>query len=303
MSDADPRGPVFCADAVADPISGLCGATGALASIVNGGGHLVDCSMAAASAFANHVAACGADHRTDGGAVTSGSWPTARSVDVSRGPGGRPRRTTSMPRGEVGHEGPADDGRESDDDHRRNDRSRGGRAPDAHRRQARRGQVRQAVRQHQPGHRGGPRAGGRCRSRGHGRGHRRRPAGHSTSRTGPTDKELRKRCIRQLQAALEEEKELLRAELVAEVGSPGPADLRPAARRPPRRRASPGRRASSTSSQWERDLPDGHAFGSRQLAQGRQGSRSGWSAPSCRGTTRSRSPSTSWASPWPPATR
>ena len=65
VSGADPTGPVFCADAIADPISGLCGATGALASIVNGGGHLVDCSMTAASAFANHVTGCEEDHRTD----------------------------------------------------------------------------------------------------------------------------------------------------------------------------------------------------------------------------------------------
>ena len=35
-----------------------------------------------------------------------------------------------------------------------------------------------------------------------------------------TDKELRKRCLFQLQAALEAERELLRAELVAEVGAP-----------------------------------------------------------------------------------
>jgi len=35
-----------------------------------------------------------------------------------------------------------------------------------------------------------------------------------------TDRELRKRCLLQLQAALEEEKEALRAELVAEVGTP-----------------------------------------------------------------------------------
>src|SRR5580692_5060397 len=35
-----------------------------------------------------------------------------------------------------------------------------------------------------------------------------------------TDKEFRKRCLLQLQAALEGERELLRAELVAEVGAP-----------------------------------------------------------------------------------
>ena len=35
-----------------------------------------------------------------------------------------------------------------------------------------------------------------------------------------TDRQLRQRCLRQLQTALEEEQELLRAELVAEVGTP-----------------------------------------------------------------------------------
>ncbi len=57
--------PVFCADAVADPISGLCAATGALASIAQGGGHLVDCSMLASSAFVNRGGACHGDHRVE----------------------------------------------------------------------------------------------------------------------------------------------------------------------------------------------------------------------------------------------
>ena len=35
-----------------------------------------------------------------------------------------------------------------------------------------------------------------------------------------TNRELRKRCLQQLQAALEEERELIRDELVAEVGTP-----------------------------------------------------------------------------------
>ena len=42
MSD---RGPVFCADAVADPVAGLYAALGALASMVDGGGHLVDVAL------------------------------------------------------------------------------------------------------------------------------------------------------------------------------------------------------------------------------------------------------------------
>jgi aldehyde dehydrogenase (NAD+) len=77
-----------------------------------------------------------------------------------------------------------------------------------------------------------------------------------------TDKLLRQRCIRQLQAALEEEQELLRAELVAEVGSPvlltyGPqldAPLAEALRWPA---------DYIDEFHWERDIADGSAFGSR----------------------------------------
>lgn len=89
VSRADPRGPVFCADAVADPISGLCGATGALASIVSGGGHLVDCSMTAASAFANHAGGCGEDHRVERHA---GRWFVSHGSHCRRVE--RPRRPT-----------------------------------------------------------------------------------------------------------------------------------------------------------------------------------------------------------------
>ena len=57
--------PVFCADAVADPVTGLLAALAGLASIVSGGGHLVDCSMAASSAFVNGAGGCPADHRVE----------------------------------------------------------------------------------------------------------------------------------------------------------------------------------------------------------------------------------------------
>jgi aldehyde dehydrogenase (NAD+) len=75
-----------------------------------------------------------------------------------------------------------------------------------------------------------------------------------------TDRELRKRCLTQLQAALEEERELLRAELVAEVGTPilltyGPqldAPLDEALRWPI---------GYIDEFEWERDLPEGTAFG------------------------------------------
>jgi hypothetical protein len=57
---AHPTGeePVFCADAIADPASGLYAATAALASISQGGGHLVDCSMVTAAAYANADDGC-----------------------------------------------------------------------------------------------------------------------------------------------------------------------------------------------------------------------------------------------------
>ncbi|HEY8525842.1 MAG TPA: CoA transferase [Acidimicrobiales bacterium] len=49
----DDRGePVFCADAVADPITGLYAAVGALASQAVGGGHLLEVAMVEAARFA-----------------------------------------------------------------------------------------------------------------------------------------------------------------------------------------------------------------------------------------------------------
>jgi crotonobetainyl-CoA:carnitine CoA-transferase CaiB-like acyl-CoA transferase len=44
--------PVFCGDAIADPITGLYAAVGALASVAAGGGHLLDVGMAGAARFA-----------------------------------------------------------------------------------------------------------------------------------------------------------------------------------------------------------------------------------------------------------
>ncbi|MPZ00486.1 MAG: CoA transferase [Actinophytocola sp.] len=47
-------GPVFCADAVADPLSGMCAALGVLSSMATGGGHLIDVAMRdVAAAFAS----------------------------------------------------------------------------------------------------------------------------------------------------------------------------------------------------------------------------------------------------------
>jgi crotonobetainyl-CoA:carnitine CoA-transferase CaiB-like acyl-CoA transferase len=68
----DDRGaPVFCADAIADPIAGLYAAIGALASMATGGGHLVDTSLVASAAFATGVGSCRGDHRVEG---SGSSW-------------------------------------------------------------------------------------------------------------------------------------------------------------------------------------------------------------------------------------
>jgi hypothetical protein len=80
------RSPVFCADAIADPVAGLGAATGALASLAHGGGHLVDCSMEASCAFAVGDSACAGDHRVE---QRGSSW-TAYHDDrrqVVAGPG------------------------------------------------------------------------------------------------------------------------------------------------------------------------------------------------------------------------
>ena len=68
----DGRGrPVFCADAVADPITGLYAAVGALGSMAAGGGRLVDCAMAVAAAHANAGPGCPSDHTM---ALVDGGW-------------------------------------------------------------------------------------------------------------------------------------------------------------------------------------------------------------------------------------
>jgi aldehyde dehydrogenase (NAD+) len=78
--------------------------------------------------------------------------------------------------------------------------------------------------------------------------------------TWATDKELRKRCLLQLQAALEGERELLRAELVAEVGSPIALTYGPHLDIPLAEGLNwPVKFIDEFP--WERDLPDGNAFG------------------------------------------
>ena len=77
-----------------------------------------------------------------------------------------------------------------------------------------------------------------------------------------TDKALRKASLLQLQAALEEERELLRAELVAEVGAPVLLTYGPQLDAPLAEGLTwPAEFIDHFA--WERDLPEGHAFGSR----------------------------------------
>jgi len=77
-----------------------------------------------------------------------------------------------------------------------------------------------------------------------------------------TNKALRKESILQLQAALEEERELLRAELVAEVGAPIAITYGPQLDAP----LAEGLRWPAEfidRFEWERELPEGRAFGTR----------------------------------------
>ncbi len=64
----------------------------------------------------------------------------------------------------------------------------------------------------------------------------------------------------------------------------------PTARSSTRRwpRGCPGRPTMIDEFEWERDLPEGTAFGTRQLAQGGEGAGRRRRRPSCRGTSRSR---------------
>ena len=89
----------------------------------------------------------------------------------------------------------------------------------AHRGRARRGRVGEAVREHQSRDGRGAGRGGRRLGRGH-------AAGHHAARQAfdetdwSTNRALRKRCLEQLQARSESEREELREEIIAEVGTP-----------------------------------------------------------------------------------
>jgi hypothetical protein len=86
VGSSGPTGPVFCADAVADPVTGVYAAVGALASMASGGGHLVDCSMQASSAFVNAGGACEGEHRMEGSGPAWRVFHADRS-EVVRPPG------------------------------------------------------------------------------------------------------------------------------------------------------------------------------------------------------------------------
>ncbi len=94
VASGDPRGPVFCSDAIADPVTGLSAATGALASMAAGGGHLVDCSMRAASAFAHRFGTCDRDHAVE---HRGGSWFVAHGDNSQLVAGPRREQTPSTP--------------------------------------------------------------------------------------------------------------------------------------------------------------------------------------------------------------
>ena len=104
--------------------------------------------------------------------------------------------------------------------------------------------------------------------------------------TWATDKAFRQRCIRQLQAALEEERELLRAELVAEVGAPiaRPTDPSSTLHWP---RGCCGRPSTSTSSPGSGTCRRARRS-ARAAGVGWPRKRSASSGPSSRGTTPSR---------------
>jgi crotonobetainyl-CoA:carnitine CoA-transferase CaiB-like acyl-CoA transferase len=81
--DDEAGAPVFCADAIADPITGVYAAIGALASLLDGGGHVIDVPLREAAGYA-----CGGLARPSSIAATrsaSGAWEVVdggRSVEV-----------------------------------------------------------------------------------------------------------------------------------------------------------------------------------------------------------------------------
>jgi crotonobetainyl-CoA:carnitine CoA-transferase CaiB-like acyl-CoA transferase len=96
--------PVFCADAIADPLAGVCGALAVAQSRAAGGGELLDLSMReVAAAFATATTATAAGHGRPAvlpdGSVTCPCSPTAQAVLPPRRPvfpAGAPARAAEL---------------------------------------------------------------------------------------------------------------------------------------------------------------------------------------------------------------
>jgi hypothetical protein len=86
---ADGGGPVFCADAIADPLTGVCGALAITASLAAGGGRLIDLPMrAVAACFASATAPDHGPHEValDGSSVTCAALERSQAVLPPRVP-------------------------------------------------------------------------------------------------------------------------------------------------------------------------------------------------------------------------
>ena len=81
----DEHGPVFCADAIADPIAGVVAAGAALQALAAGGRWLLDVSLSAVAAAAGRTDAAG--HRP-----VEVAAPHARAAAASRSPPRRAQR-------------------------------------------------------------------------------------------------------------------------------------------------------------------------------------------------------------------
>ena len=133
------------------------------------------------------------------------------------------------------------------------------------------------------------------------RGHRRRPPGVRRDRLVHRTTRSASAASQQLQEAIVGEQEEFRAELVAEVGCPIAAHLRPAARRAARGRPALAGRDHRPRSSGSASSPTATRSAATP-AQGRQGGRRRRRRDRARGTTRSRYRSRSSARRSPPAT-
>ena len=117
-----------------------------------------------------------------------------------------------------------------------------------------------------------------------------------------TNHEFRQRCLMQLHEALQEEKEEMRAELIAEVGAPVGMTYIAQLEWP---LADAVRWPAEYISKfaWERDARRGRQDGRALQPRRGQGADGRRRRDHARGTSRSRSSATRWARSWPPATR